>query len=220
MAAELNELAQAVQEAVKTPEFRSQFDLHRRRCARNYKALCDYINALFERKGKRHLVLRVDLGYRKDASPYGLLTPTSISLKEARRHLARLVRYVRDHFPMTGYAWKLESGLQKGYHFHVLFFLNGHVVQQGESYSRRIGQHWNTVITEGHGSYFNCNAVPYKYCGIGMVDHKDAAKRIALIEKVAPYLTKVDFWMYFDPPGKTFGKGLMPANTIKGASRA
>ncbi len=97
------------------------------------------------------------------------------------------------------------------YHFHVLIFLNGHAARQDDSLARRIGQFWKTAVTEGHGSYFNCNAVAYKYRGIGMVDHKDAAKRIALIEKVAPYLTKVDFWMYFDPPGKTFGKGLMPA---------
>jgi hypothetical protein len=208
--AELNELAEAIQSAAKTPQFRAQFDLHRRRCARNYKALCDYINALFKHKGKRHLVIRLDFGYRKDAAPMGLLTPTSISLKDARQHLARLIRHVRNHYPLTGYAWKLEYGLQKDYHFHVLIFLNGRLVQQDVPLARLIGQHWNTVITEGHGSYFNCNAVPYKYRGVGMVDHKDAQKRIVLIEYVAPYLTKVDFWMYFDPPGKTFGKGLMP----------
>jgi hypothetical protein len=49
----------------------------------------------------------------------------------------------------------------------------------------------------------------------GWVNHNDGDKTAALMDIVAPYLTKVDFWMYYDSPGHTFGKGQMPKEASK-----
>lgn len=212
---ELNTFVTDIQEAVRAPAFRAQFDRHRRRCDRNTKNLRDYIKAIFKYKGVRQVVIRLDLGYSKTASPFGTLLPTSVSLDEAREDLAKLLRHVRDHFPLTGYAWKLEFGLEKGYHFHLLLFMNGHLVREDVTLARQIGEYWQRVMTEGQGRYFNCNAYSYRNRGIGTIDQREGAKRAALMDYVAPYLTKVDFWMYFDPPGKTFGKGQMPMEASK-----
>lgn len=206
----LNELVDDLRTAVQSKAFRKTFDQHRRRLDRNSKSLRDYIDSLFISKS-RHLVIRLDLGYAKAQTALGTLTPTSITLEQARRNLAQLVRHVREQFPMTGYAWKLECGLQKGYHFHLLLFLDGHVVRQDVTVARQLGEHWQKIITEGQGRYFNCNACEYRNRGVGEVNYDDGVKRAALVDYVAPYLTKVDFWMYFSPAGKTFGRGLTPA---------
>lgn len=216
---ELNAFTKGIQDAVRSPGFRALFDRHRRRCDRNTKNVRDYIHAIFKHKGRRQLVMRLDLGYSKAVSPLGMLTPTSVSLEQVREDLAKLVRHVRDHFPLTGYAWKLEFGAEKGCHVHLLIFMNGRAVREDMTIARRMGEYWQAVVTGGQGRYFNCNATTYRNRGIGMVHHDDGEKMAALMEVVAPYLTKVDFWMYYDPLGHTFGKGQMPKEESK-AGRA
>lgn len=73
-----------------------------------------------------------------------------------------------------------------------------------------LGEYWARVICEGKGRYWNCNAERYHDRGIGMINYDDGDKRVTLVEKVAGYLTKTDFWMRFQPGGKTLFKGLMP----------
>lgn len=183
--------------------------LHRiaRRCRKNYRAGLRYVRRIFD-EGSRHLVFRWELGY---SSGERIVPGDSISLAEVRKHMAKLQRYLRETFPMTGFLWKLEFGMLKGHHFHVLAFMNGHLVQQGLSIDAQIKQQWESIVTEGRGTFYSCKPGDYDEPGIGMIEYHDERKRDLLEKKVLPYLVKADFWMSYEPGGRTFGKGLMPA---------
>jgi hypothetical protein len=97
----------------------------------------------------------------------------------------------------VGYAWKMEYGLDKGFHFHILFFFDGSQVHKDIIIARMIGEHWEKDITGGKGLYYNCNAFKADYeenLGIGMINHFDTELRENLINEAAVYLIKTDLY--------------------------
>jgi hypothetical protein len=214
----LNDLADHMRQLASTPAWRAQAYELCRKHADNYQSLCDYINALYEHVCARNLIIRLDLAYRLH---HASLMPrmSEISISQARTDLAKFLRYVRENFPLTGYARRLEYGYFTGYHFHVLLLLDGHRVQGDVATAYLLGEHWQKVITEGQGRYYNCNAEKYPERGVGMIDYFEPDKRRVLLERVAPYLTKIDFWMEFMEGGKAFARGQMPKKKSSNAGR-
>lgn len=217
LVAEVNALAADLRAIGRCGEFKRELHRSYRRCRQNQRSLDKYIDKIFEVRGSRHLVIRIDLLYAMEDR---ILTgrATDVTVERAHADLEKFFRYVRRDYPLTGGAWRLEYGLESGHHFHVLLFLNGHRVREEVSIARAMGEHWENVITEGLGRYHNCNAGSYVRRGIGMINHYDLEKIAALKKDVASYLTKADFWLRFDAAGRTFGKGVMPVKTT-GAGR-
>ncbi|MBP7780182.1 MAG: inovirus-type Gp2 protein [Burkholderiaceae bacterium] len=190
---------------------------------KNKRELCKLIDRHFE-DTSRMLVLRVDFGYKK-APGWPCVTDNSISYEEAKAHRKALNKYLKKAFPPKSFqtwACKMEYGLDKKWHFHVLLLLNGSLVREDVTIARMIGEHWNSEITEGKGLYWNCNAFKdtYKSCGIGMISHDDVAGREGL-EKAVVYMTKPDYYAKLLVPGndRTFWKGNMPKPKSEGSGR-
>jgi len=144
------------------------------------------------------LVLRIDLGYAQHYCDPALSGEQAIKYEEVRQHRVKLIRFLKRRLPKgayRGYALKLEFGLDKTYHYHVLVLLNGDVVREGATISKLIGEYWKQYITEGKGGAYNCNAATYKDSGIGSVKYDDAEKRVILETVVAAYLTKPDYYI-------------------------
>lgn len=209
VAAQLNAFVDHLRHQAAGREFKRLLDRFRRSCDKNTRSVRRYIDAIFQHRGWRHLVIRLELGYAPEGS-WAAARPTTVTLKQAKEDLAKFQRYLRERLPSTGFVAKLEFGLLRGYHFHALIFLNGDLLQRDVLIARRLGEYWAQVVTEGKGRYFNCNAVTYAERGIGMVKYDDGAKRVVLLDRVAGYLTKTDFWLRFQPGGKTLFKGLAP----------
>ncbi|MDD2179068.1 inovirus Gp2 family protein [Acidovorax sp. D2M1] len=119
----------------------------------------------FKQAFPKLMVLRLDLGYGKEHSP--------ISTDRIIGDWEELKAFISTNFPSyLCHAVKLEYGLQKGAHMHVLLLFNGAMVRQDVTIAKLIGEHWSNVVTGGMGVYFNCNAVPYKnrfsHCGVGV----------------------------------------------------
>lgn len=211
MSAQLNEFVSGLRSKAGERHFRTALERFRRSRDKNTRSLRRYIDAIFQHRGGRHLVIRLDLSYAMEDA-WAASRPTSVTLKQAKEDLVKFQRYLREHDVLhsTGFVAKLEYGLLRGYHFHVLIFLNGHLAQSEVEIARRLGEHWRWVICEGQGRYWNCNAQEYWQRGIGMINYFDGDKRRFLINNVADYLTKTDFWLRFQPGGKTLFKGLMP----------
>ena len=89
-----------------------------------------------------------------------------------------------------GFLIKREEGETKGPHAHIIFLYNGQETQKGGYLVDEIGKYWNNDITQGRGSYHNCNRNSYKKNGTGIIDHKDTEKRKILLENVTSYLCK------------------------------
>lgn len=122
------------------------------------------------------------------------------------------------HQRPIGYIWKLEYGVDKGYHYHTIFFLDGNKHQKDEIIADQFGKAW-VQLTEGKGTYYSCNGSKerYKDLAIGMVHHDDEKAYGTLESSVIRYFTK-DKQHVLIPSGnrlKTFGTSQMPASKRK-----
>ena len=157
-----------------------------------YNGLLAYINALFNRYA-RLLVLRVDLGYQWDSA--WLEQDWKSRYFEAKQDLARLLNNMDSNKlfeHVVGYAWKLECGPDKGWHYHVLFFCDGSQVREDKNLGMLMGEYWKK-LTQNRGGYYNCNACKNQYesLAIGMINYYDY-HLIDALKSAAKYLTKVD----------------------------
>lgn len=142
----------------------------------------------FKRAFPKLMVLRLDLGYGKEHA--------SVSIDRIIGDWEALKAFITTNFPSyLSHVVKLEYGLQKGAHMHVLLLFNGAMVRQDVTIAKLIGEHWSKVVTGGMGVYFNCNAAPYKnrfsHCGVGVFSRLDEAT-VAGFQAVADYITKPD----------------------------
>lgn len=179
---------------------------------RNLKSGCDFIDSLFDPHRGHHarlLVLRLDFGYREEIS-------REITIDQAQHDLKHFLNNTRNNKlfeSLLGYIWKLEDGGQRGLHYHLIFFLNGSIVQKDDHYGEQFGKYWSECITKGRGTYFNCNRHPLKYrkLGIGMINHYDQDKLMILKKEVLGYLTKKDQYVKVKvKKERTFGRSEMP----------
>jgi len=204
----LNACVDDIRCEVRSVAFKKRLKSYRRSVTENYNELSSYVNDLFNLHA-RMLVLRVDLSYVEAFRVEG-----GITFDDAWQHRSSLLKDLnKGRFGhLLGYAWKLEKGERKGLHYHLLLFFDGAQVRQDVVLARMIGEHWNTVVTEGRGSYYNCNAFKksYERCGLGMISHTDALAREG-IREIVLYMTKLDEYFKLSVPGvRCFGKSVRP----------
>jgi hypothetical protein len=149
-----------------------------------------YIDSL-QKEYSKLTIIREDLAYKKPHS-------NNITQEEANSHLERMLKNRRSKPTIfkdqIGYIIKREYTEKKGVHFHAIFIYDGQKVQQDAFKADQIGEYWENEITQGYGSYHNCNRNRYdrKGKGIGILDHRDSDKRKILDEQVIAYLCKDD----------------------------
>lgn len=185
---------------------------------RNLTELIKLINRLFDHHS-RLLVVRIDLRYEKQIA-------NKISLELVQMHREQLLADRRNHPEvfegMLGYAWGFDCGEQEGgYHYHLLAIYNGAVRRDDIGIGLAIRDIWNK-ITNGCAQCYISNFDKNKLeregnLGIGMIHRDDVSKRMNLIEKVAPYITK-KCWAFDLESGRTesgsfrtFGRSWMPS---------
>ncbi|WP_166740725.1 YagK/YfjJ domain-containing protein [Pseudomonas aeruginosa] len=203
----LNSIADRIRERVRSSNFKARLNSYHRSANKNYRELVRYERALFDRHS-RMLVLRIDLSYRKQHC--------KVAQGTALQHRKRLFDNARSNKifkHMLGYVTKLEHGMEKGFHFHCIFFFDGAMVREDITLARRIGEYWESVVTSGMGGYYNCNYAKelYRKCGIGMVEHSDMKMREGL-RMAMVYVTKTDLFMKLRAEGRALTKGVMPSS--------
>ncbi|MDD2882844.1 MAG: inovirus-type Gp2 protein [Rhodoferax sp.] len=189
----------------------------RYRAKRNLNGLIELIDRLFDYHS-RLFVVRIDIGYIQEVCQ-------SISIEHVQRHFKQLIgdrRSYPDIFNgLVGYAWGLEYGANGGgYHYHMLLLYDGSMRRNYFMIDQSTREVWNR-ITGGFGRCYCSNFDEDKFVneghlGIGMIHRDDVRRRINLIEKVAPYITKKssDFGIESGAAGvglfRTFGKSQTP----------
>lgn len=206
----LNQLVMLLKGKVSSAEINKQQNKWARRSAKNYNSLLLAINSCFERHS-RICALRIDLGYRICDFSSGLKITQSFERVHDDR--VALIDSVQKLFgdSFLFFAWKLEYGLLKGFHYHLLLFLKGSDHSHDILLSREIGEMWGRV-THQQGTYFNCSIdkTKYKEIGIGLLSAENGNHRKGL-ENVAKYLTKPDYYIALEISGnrRTFGKSVV-----------
>lgn len=199
--------------ATKSDAFKVTLKAYLRNIHKNGKSFSRYVDQLFDCHAKL-LLVRIDVGYGNEMK--GLVT-----YQGAKVHRNQLVKYVKQRYEdLLGYVWKLEYTPQKGYHYHLLFLFNGNRVMRDISIAGSIGYYWINEITQGGGTYFNCNLGKLRRygdkLGIGMIKRNDEKHR-GNIQYVINYLVKTDLYIKASVPVgvRTFGKGEIIKKRVK-----
>lgn len=217
-----NAFLDALHKALTSRRFMEVQGLHRRASRKNYRSACDYVDNLVSRRS-RVLVLRFDLAYRRyqvDLNMSRLGSSDGITADQALLDRDRFIKLLKRKFAGSwlGYIWKLEYRPRKGFHFHMLVFLDGHKNMFDFKLIDQAGQVWMQEITHGTGVYYNCNRSAYRYLtdGTGMLHRTDKDKIVAL-KKAVGYLTKIDVLIQSRMLSKRriFGKGEMVLGSKK-----
>ena len=209
-----NELIELIREKAKSSDFKARLKRLKELAAVGYASVSQYINGLFKQHSKL-LVLRLDLGYHSACT-------LGISLDQAKKDLAHLFNNLKKNKTLSehrvGYIWRLEFGVEKGYHFHCLFFYNGQTAWKDEYWAMQLGEYWRNTIAPGRGQYWNVNTEQKKeeyrrknLLGIGMIHRDDEDLRGNLLEHVAQYFFKMEQHVLAktleNERGRLFGKG-------------
>lgn len=156
----------------------------------NFFSMIEYINYLFGKRA-RLLVVRIDLSFQVGA-------PGQWNAEIARECFSRFMNNRRRNrifeYEM-GYIWSLEWAADRGFHYHCIFFFDGHLRNRDEPIGHFIGQYWRDAITQGTGYYHSCNDDKERLArqgypiGMGMIHRDDCFMRENLAW-MATYLLK------------------------------
>lgn len=211
----LNSYVEKVRLAADSKKFKTEVRNFERSSNENFLQFNRYIDAHFTKRS-RLLFVRLDLGY-KDSYLTGIERDVETVYHRIKQDWAKLHKDLTRKILRTGlcgYVWKLEFGLSKSFHLHVLLILNSSMFRGDVTIAKIVGDHWNNTITTGDGTYFNCNAKKehFRFCGIGQIGRDDFVGRENLSNRVGMYLTKPDYVVALKAPdgGRTFSKGIFP----------
>ena len=225
------EILEKLRTDLRSDRFRKAIERKKKAISKNKQSLLRYINALFEYRS-RLLIIRLDLSYesnteRKDK--YKSHTKDEIDSwgQTARTHRNILIKKLGKQFKESfiGYVWKLEYGKDKGFHYHMIFFLDGSTCREDITIAKAIGELWKTEITHGEGVYWYLNADKKRFeinnrVATGMIHYKDIAMRNNLV-RMATYLIKPDYFVRTVLPdgARTFQTGGKPKKIKAGRPR-
>lgn len=194
--------------AIKKAYYRAEYD--------NLKSYTAYSKALFN-KYARLLIVRVDLGYYRSVQvPYKqFIDDINVFLKK--------VSYHSSFQHKVGYIWKLECGLQKGFHMHLLLFFDGAKRRADYYIAKKIGKLWQ-AMAPNRCLYFNCHSEQHKAsytvnC-LGAVARHDDKVIEHLQNKVIRYFTKTDPYikLFNQNTHKLSDRGQLPKSKPKSTS--
>ncbi len=175
--------------------YKAQFRRRQKESRERSKDYQRYIDAWFTRLAKL-IVLRIDLSYQ----PEHWETITFDDLNSDYERLENNARHNKIFRGWRGHITKVEYGLGKGLHMHMLFlFATEHQQAIRHVYlAQQIGEYWKTVVTKGRGAYWNCNADSKKYqrwgkLGIGPIHVEEDREKVRNLKSfVVDYLCKID----------------------------
>lgn len=246
LASHLNDRVESLRTDLRSHHTARSVDNHHRGYRSNLASLSGYVSDLFKRYS-RLLVVRLDFGYRQGLSlnplmaqcqavvssrpEYGFPFPQGlfplrpfVGIHQIRHHRDALLDFIRHTFgpDFCGFAWKLEYGARKGYHFHVVLFFNGANLRKDVAIGALIGNHWNSVITADQGNYYNCNASGnrYRHPCIGSQSWNNPGLQEGM-GYLCAYLTKPDLYARLElgEGQRTFGRGVSPLRDWDGQPR-
>lgn len=181
-----NNLVYEIRKLTQTPEYKQALQNRLERSDNQFQKGMKLINDLFEVKCKL-LIMRVD---------FALKAETDLLLTDLKTLMSKFLKKILvskgELEGIEGYIWKLEYGVQKGYHYHCIFFMDGSKHSKDSYYAQKLGELWKHV-TDDQGIFHNCNASKFKYrnLAIGCISHDDEEARKNL-EIVMSYLSKTD----------------------------
>lgn len=186
----VNEFIKDLRQRLHEPSTRKKILERRRAADKNYREAAGYVRRLFDTCVEQ-VVLRIDLGYQKEVKA---------SIVDVMKDIARFYANWRHNElfrHLHGYIMKIEYGMEKGIHVHLMLFYNASKRRkQSDSYfAQEIGKYWVNVVTKERGTYWNCNDNKQQYesrglLGIGVIHAEKDKEKIENLLRIVKYLCK------------------------------
>ena len=166
----INDFYRILLSEINSKEYKDRIKWRKARADNQYRSADKFLRKILHNYA-RVVVIRIDLSYRTTFI-------NEVDIDTIKKHLSRLLKGLsgRKEFQnIIGYIWKLEYGVEKGYHYHLIVFMDGSKVKKDAHYAELIGKYWSENITNEKGYYYNCNRSKhkYKFLGIGMLNYYD-----------------------------------------------
>ena len=209
---EYNQLIRCLRQEVRSLQFKKRKDYWGRNMRTRTRESLSYVRDISYTYAKV-LAIRIDVHYGVLFALHGARREP-VTLDETLQHRAQFLDYIKKNYPVLGYISKTEFGSIKSFHHHILLFLDGQKVRKDITIAHALGEYWANEITNGRGTYWNCNARKrgYRKLAIGMLTYKDTLKWDQL-EVVVKYFCKIDHYIRVKVP-----KGKKVHFLIKGQS--
>lgn len=186
-------------------DIKKQFANRKKSFQKVNKKCLRLINQLFDQHSKL-LVIRMDFAYRRNPNLVQPImhpedVPSSkddlLKLKKQIKNFLDNKRHNKNLSEILGYILRFEYGLDKGFHVHALFFLNGQKHREDITWAKIFRDYWEK-ITKQQGCTYICNMQKekYRHCGIGLLHYADKEKRQNL-QLVVNYICKTDQFFWF-----------------------
>lgn len=210
----INDFFNDLRARLRDPKTRREVLRARKSAENNAKEYCKYVRDLFAARTPIN-VIRIDLSYKKNIQ---------VDIKDMIRDLQHFHGNMR-HKPtlfkgLLGYIERIEYGLNRGFHSHVMLFFSSERQSNADVYlAEEIGRYWVDQITDGKGSYWNVNANKKHFeesrrLGIGEIHAHDEESIIHLCH-IVTYMCKVEQFIkpLASPKTKLLRRGKMPKLT-------
>ena len=182
----LGKVMAEIHDGLQSKEFKLATKYRKQNADRNFQKVREFVDELFTKRA-RLLVGRIDFGYSGEAK-------LKMTVKQASENFSKFKTRFRDTSigrKVLGYVWSFEYGRERGYHFHLLVFMDGAHHQKHEDLMQQICTYW-TEMFAGACAH-NCNRVKYSnFPYLGMIHREDFSKRANLQNYGVSYLTKLD----------------------------
>ena len=169
----------------------------------------------------RHLILFLTLSYKAEYR-------SNVTVEQIQDDLFRLLNGRRHNTLLSGidgYCWKIEEGGKVGLHVHLVMAYK--TTSNRDIYvADQIGQHWESVITNGMGQFNNENSHRGSHwrqelgMSTGQINQNDEVQRTGL-RKLLEYLAKADQYLKHKRTAKTrtFQLSQIPEKSQRGRPR-
>lgn len=215
-----NNLIDRIRQLHGTNEYRKKLHNFNKNMLKRKSRVLMWEKDLFEWRS-RHLILCLTLSYKAQYR-------SDITVERIQDDLFRLLNGRRHNALLNGidaYCWKIEEGGKVGLHIHlVIAYKNSsnHDIYIAD----QIGQHWESVVTNGIGQFNNENRhrgshwIQELGASTGQINRTDEMQRKGL-RKMLEYLAKADQYLKHKKTAKTrtFQLSQIPEKSQRGRPR-
>jgi len=206
-----NKLTKLVRKKGRGQEMQNALDGWRKRMRARTASSREYIEQIFALYPDVFSV-HLNLSYCMQESKGIPGWESPVTLQQAKTHLAKFDRFLREYFPVIGHLYWREYGLNSGFHFRVVYFMNCSIKSIDHRIMPLLEARWRKVVTAGWGRHYNSRSARYDHVGpdrLRVHEIRESARK-ALVNDVERHLAQADFWAFHKEGGKCFGRGQAP----------
>ena len=208
----LNSLARIIRKRILSAGMRERVHGFKRNSTECYKNLMNVCYKAWGNHGKI-LLIRLDWGFKLKypdiRGKFSSQEDYEVRFRAVSEIREKMLKSLRKMFgdDLVFYAWKIECAPVKGLHIHWMIGLNGDKHQDRINVPRAIVAHWDEMLGNEHAYTWNLSSMQkHEEAILRVIDYSDPLLW-RIVGGYVDYLTKVDYFVKLQTPGKMHSFG-------------